>query len=415
MMFLLFLLLILVLLAAFFSCAEMSLMALNPYKLRILAKKNDKKAQRVHFLLSKPEKILSGIIIGRTTATIGATVIVAHIGNILYGKPGAISLMVGFIMIMVLFGEMLPKTIGALYSQPIAFKISILLSIYQKILSMLIYFVNWFTQILLYSVGIALNPSQKDLVIGEAVRSVAHEASGLLPIERKNMLLGLLDLDQAVIEDIMTPIADIFGLDLNQPWHQVLDQLENASQMYIPIYKDSLENLLGIVHLRNVLHLALEENLNKETLLEVIEEPYFIPQGTSLNQQLANFKKIKRRTCFVVNEYGDIQGLVTLEDLLEEVIGEFAPDYSDLSKDIMQQDDNTFIVDASITLRNLKRLLGWRLPQLGPRTLSGLIIEYLGCIPPADCCLSIQEFQIEILKVGDNMVKTVKMRKSVKL
>jgi Mg2+/Co2+ transporter CorB len=171
-----------------------------------------------------------------------------------------------------------------------------------------------------------------------------------------------------------------------------------------------VDHLVGMVHVRDVLNLSLEGCLDKDSLLNAAEAPYFTPAGTHLNTQILNFQKEKKRSSFVVDEYGDLKGLITMEDILEEVVGEFTTNIAALSKDIIQEDDDSFLVDASITMRNLKRLLGWEFPELGPRTLSGVIIEYLGYIPPADCCLTIESYRIEILKVSDNMVKTVRIR-----
>ena len=187
-----------------------------------------------------------------------------------------------------------------------------------------------------------------------------------------------------------------------------------AQHTRLPLYRDKIDNLVGMIHLRKVLNLALEERLDMDGLLKIAVAPYYIPEGTSLNVQILNFQKMKRRSCFVVDEYGDLQGLVTMEDILEEVVGEFTTDIAALSKDIAPQDDGSVIVDASITLRNLNRMLNWQLPSIGPRTVSGLIIEYLGYIPPAECCLMIENYQIEVLKVSENMIKSARMIKVVK-
>jgi Mg2+/Co2+ transporter CorB len=228
------------------------------------------------------------------------------------------------------------------------------------------------------------------------------------------MLISLLDLEQARVEDIMVPKSDIVGIDLEQPWNELLEQLETAQHTRLPLYRGSIDNLVGMIHLRRVLNLILEDELDMDSLLNIAESPYFIPEATPLNLQILNFQKMKRRSCFVVDEYGDLQGLVTMEDILEEVVGEFTTDIAALSKDISHQNDGSIIVDASITLRNLNRLMSWHMPSLGPRTLSGVIIEFLGYIPPADSCLLIEKYQIEILKVGENTIKSVRIVKSSK-
>ncbi|STX50340.1 Mg2 and Co2 transporter [Legionella busanensis] len=404
-------LIILIGVSAFFSGSEIGMMSLNRYRLRHLAKNKNKQAIRVSKLLSRPEKLLGVILIGSTLANIVASMVATLIGQQLYGNAGVAIATILLTLVILVISEMLPKTLAALYPQQIAFAASFLLANLQKLMSPLIHVVSWITNSLLKLFGFSMDQAQREALTADELRSVVNEAEGLLPLGHKSMLIGLLDLEKATVEDIMIPKADIVGIDLNKSWHEILDQLETAQHTRLPLYKESIDQLIGIVHVRSILNLSLEERLDKETLVKIADVPYFIPEETPLSTQILNFQKVKKRSSFVVDEYGDLQGLVTLEDILEEVVGEFTTDIATLGKDIIEQDDGTVIVDASITLRQLKRLLGWQLPALGPRTLSGLIIEYLGYIPPADCCLQIEAYQIEILKVSDNMIKTVRMKK----
>lgn len=400
---------LLILISAFFSGSEIGMMSLNRYRLRHLVKKNKKQAIRVNQLLSHPDRLLSVILIGNTLANILASVVAALIGQRLYGDAG-VAIAAGLLTLVILvFAEMTPKTIAALYPQQVAFICSLPLMILQRLIAPLVHVIAWIVNCILRVFRITIDQVQKEALSGEELRSVVHESGGLLPIEHKSMLISLIDLEQAKVEDIMVPKSDIVGLDLEQPWYELLDQLETAQHTRLPLYRGTIDNLVGMVHLRNVLNLVLEEPLDMDGLLSLAEAPYFIPEATPLNVQILNFQKMKRRSCFVVDEYGDLQGLVTMEDILEEIVGEFTTDIAALSKDIMPQDDGSFIIDASITLRNLNRLMSWLLPSLGPRTLSGLIIEYLGYIPPADCCLRIENYQIEILKTSENMIKSVRM------
>jgi Mg2+/Co2+ transporter CorB len=239
----------------------------------------------------------------------------------------------------------------------------------------------------------------------------APEAVRLKPEEQKNRSVSLLDLGQATVEDIMIPKSEIIGLDLDQPWLHILEQLEAAQHTQLPIYHGDIDRLIGLIHMRQVLRLALEDKLDREHLIHSADAPYFIPEATALNIQILNFRKSKKSNCFVVDEYGDILGLVTLEDILAELIGEFTSESAGLSRDITLQGDGSVIIDASLTIRHLNRMLNWNLPLVGPRTLSGLIVEYLGYIPPADSCLMLKEYRIEILKISDNMIKNVKIIK----
>ena len=412
--FLLLLVLFLVVLSGFFSASEIGMMSLNRYRLRHLVKKNNKQAIRVNQLLARPDRLLSVVLIGNTLANIIASMAGTLIGQHLYGDMGVLIATSLLTLVILVFSEMTPKTLAALYPQQVAFACSWPLKVLQLVFAPLVYLVSGVANGILRLLGFSLDSTQREALTGEELRSVVHEAGSLLPIEHRSMLISLLDLEQAHVEDIMVPKTDIVGIDLDQPWNKLLEQLETTQHTRLPIYKSSIDNLIGMIHLRNVLNLLLEDRLDMDGLLKIAESPYFIPEATPLNVQILNFQKMKRRSGFVVNEYGDMQGLVTMEDILEEIVGEFTTDIAALSKDITLQDNGSVIVDASITLRNLNRLLSWHLPLLGPRTLSGLIIEYLGYIPPADCCLQIDNYQVEVLKVGDNMIKSVRVLKGVK-
>lgn len=408
---LLMVLVLLVVVSGFFSGSEIGMMSLNRYRLRHLVKMHDKQAIRVHTLLQRPDRLLSVVLIGNTLANIVASTVATLIGQNLYGSLGVAVATSVLTLVILVFSEMMPKTLAALHPQKIAFAASLPLVILQTFMAPLVYITSLMSNALLRMFGVKLDHAQREALTGEELRSVVNEASVLMPVEHKGMLLGLLDLEQATVEDIMIPAADIVGIDLERSWQEILDLLETSQHTRLPLYHDSIDNLVGMVHVRDVLTLALDDCLNKETLMSLASAPYFTPAQTPLNIQILNFRKEKKRSCFVVDEYGDLKGLVTMEDILEEVVGEFTTNISAMGKDIIEQSDNSVIVDASITLRNLNRLLGWQLPALGPRTLSGLIIEHLGYIPPADCCLTIELFRIEILKVSDNMVKTVRMQK----
>ncbi|MGQ3891781.1 HlyC/CorC family transporter [Legionella sp. CNM-4043-24] len=408
---LLIVLLILILVSGFFSGSEIGMMSLNRYRLRHLVKKKNKQAMRVYNLLQRPDKLLSVVLIGNTLANIVASTVATLIGQKLYGSLGVAIATTILTLVILVISEMMPKTLAAMYPQRIAFAASFPLMILQKVMAPLVYITSLMSNGLLRLSGVTLDQAQREVLTGEELRSVVNEAGVLIPREHKGMLIGLLDLEQATVEDIMIPVADIIGIDLDKSWPEILDQLEMSQHTRLPLYHGSIDHLVGMVHVRDVLNLSLEESLDKDSLLKIAHAPYYTPAGTALNAQILNFQKEKKRSCFVVDEYGELKGLMTMEDILEEVVGEFTTNISALSKDIIQQEDDSYIVDASITLRNLRRLLGWQLPMIGPRTLSGLIIEHLGYIPPADCCLRIESFRIEVLKVSDNMVKTVRMQK----
>lgn len=411
---LLIILFFLILLSAFFSGSEIGMMSLNRYKLRYLVKKNNKQAIRVNQLLARPDKLLSVVLIGNTLANIVGSTVATLIGQNLYGDAGVAIATALLTIVILVFAEMTPKTLAAIYPQQVAFSAALPLKVLLWLFAPFVHGISIISNGILRLFGISINKIQKEALTGEELRSVVHEAGGLLPVEHKSMLISLLDLEQATVEDIMVPIVDVVGIDLDKPWVELLEELEIAQHTRLPLYRGAIDNLVGMIHVRDVLNLSIEDKLNLDSLLKIADLPYFIPEGTPLNIQILNFRKMKRRSCFVVDEYGNLLGLVTMEDILEEIVGEFTTDIAALSRDITHQPDGSVIIDASVTLRHLNRLMSWSLPLIGPRTLSGLIIEYLGYIPPADSCLVIENYRIEILKVSDNTIKSVKMIKIVK-
>lgn len=410
--FLFIILFILILVSAFFSGSEIGMMSLNQYRLKHLVRKKNKAALRVHRLLAKPEQLLGIILIGNTFANIIASAIATIIGQRLWGNIGVAISTTVLTLVILIFAEMTPKTMAAVNPQRVAFLTSRPLQWLLKLFSPLVKMVSWITSSLLKLLGINLDNPNKDGLSGEELRTVVHETGNLIPSEHKKMLVSILDLEKATVEDIMVPRAEVIGIDLSEPLDEILDQLETTQHTRLPVYRDDIENIEGVVHLRSILNLLVDKQLTASNLLELAQKPYFIPQGTPLNRQLLNFQQQKKRSGFIVDEYGNILGLVTLEDILEEIVGEFTTDMAALSKDISLHEDGSYVVRGSINLRELNRSLNLSLPIIGPRTLSGLITEQLGYIPPADSCVKINQYPMEILMVGDNMIKSIKIAQS---
>ncbi len=407
---LLIFLVLLIIVSAFFSGSEIGMMSLNQYRLRNLVRKKDKRAQRAAKLLEKPEQLLGVVLIGNTCANIVASAIATIIGDRWAGETG-IAIATGVLTLVVLvFAEMAPKIIAALYSQPIALACSWLLKWLLVLFTPLVWSLNKIVQVLFACFGISTkNVQEKENLSVEELRTVVYETGSLIPGEHKKMLLSILDLGQVLVDDIMVQRNDIVGIDITMPWPEILEQLETTQHTRLPVYEESMDKVIGIVHIRSLLSFILEKRLDKDTLRELAEPCYFVPEGTGLHQQLINFQQAKKRTALVVDEYGDIQGLVTLEDILEEIVGEFTTDMAAMFKDIYPQKDGSLLIDGAAAVRDLNKSMGWKLPQMGPRTLSGLIIEHLGFIPPIQSCLKIGQYTMEIIQVKDNMVKTVKM------
>ncbi len=385
-------------------------MSINRYRLNHLVKKKNKKALKVLNLLKHPEKLLSVILIGSTLANIIASTLATLIGQKLYGQIGVAIATVILTTMILIFAELLPKTLAALYPQQVAFfSVNILVAI-QYLLTPIIHSASYATNMILRCFGIKLDHDQKEMLSNEELRSVLLETGNFLRIEDKTMLISLLELEKATVEDIMIPKAEIMGIDLNDDWQNILKKLATNQHTRIVVFEGEIDKIIGWIHVREAMHLLLADNLSLETLKKIIIRPYFVPEGTPLNIQLLKFQQTKNRSSFVVNEYGDLLGLVTLEDILEEIIGEFTTDFAAFSKDLIKKDESgALIIDASITVKHLNRLLNWNIPLAGPKTLSGFIIDTLEYIPPAECCLAVHGHYLEILKVDNNKIKAVKI------
>lgn len=407
---LLIILVVLIVCSAFFSGSEIGMMSLNRYRLRHLVRQKHKGAIRVNRLLSRIDRLLGVILIGNTFANILASAVATILAVRLWGNLGVAIATIGLTLIVLIFAEIAPKTVAAMYSQRIAFLVAIPLAILLKLLYPLVWFANMLASGFLRLCGIDTKQQHTEHLSGEELRTVVRESGVLIPQEHKEMLTSILDLEKVTVEDIMVPRSEIIGIDLNEPWEDILQQLENSQHTRLPLYNDDINQVQGIVHLRDVLGLIVDEDLSKETLIEAAHGSYFVPEATPLHTQLLNFQSAKCRSGLVVDEYGDVLGLVTLEDILEEIVGEFTTDAAAISKDINIQGDGSVIVDGSTTIREVNRVMKWQLPTNGPRTINGLVIEYLEDIPTSGTSLMITKHAFEILLVKDNRVKTVSIK-----
>ncbi len=403
-------LVLLLLACAFFASSETSMMSLNRYRLRHLARKGHRTAKRVQKLLERPDRLLGVILIGNTLATILASSLATVIAITLWGRAGVAIVTVFLTLFMLIFSEITPKTLAVLYPQKLAFVFSLPLKFLLLMFYPIVWFGNFITNTILRLFFIKVRKKTAvDLLSAEELRTVVREAGGLLSGEDRTMLLRILELQNVTVEDIMIPRYEILGIDLEDDWEDILQLILSCHQDRMPVYQGDINNVVGILYLRNALNLFANEELNKKTLQKVMLKPYFIPEGTALGVQLINFRKEKRRCALVVDEYGEFQGLVTLEDLLEEIVGEFIVDIDAVSQDLNWQKDGSVLVDASITLRELNRSTQWDFPLKGPKTLSGLIIERLEEIPRRGVGLKIGEYFVEVVSMKGNMVRAAKV------
>lgn len=403
-------LIFLILSSGFFSASETSMMAINRYRLRHLVAKKHPGAQRVNQLLERPDRLIGVILLGNNFVNILASSIATVIAIELMGEAGIAVAASLLTVVILIFSEVTPKTVAALHPEKIAFPASLIIKPLLTILYPLVWALNMMGSGLLKLLGISEQDRNNHQLSSEELRTVVYEAKGMIPQRHQQMLLGILDLERATVEDIMVPRNEIVGIDLNAPLESIAEQLATSQHTRLPLYHENIDNVIGMVHLRKLLRLFKHDEFNKEMLEKNARELYFVPEGTPLNTQLINFQRHKRRIGLVVNEYGDIQGLVTLEDILEEIVGEFTTNPDALSPDIHQLDDGTFLVDASITIRELNRMMQWNLPTEGPKTLNGLILDYLEVIPEAGTSLLLEGHPIEIVQLANNAVKMVKIQ-----
>jgi Mg2+/Co2+ transporter CorB len=407
---LLLVLLLLIILSGFFAIAETSIMSINRYRLRHLVRKNNPAALRVNALLERPDRLLGIILIGSTFANIFASAVATVLAVKVWQGFGVTATTLILTLVVLIFAEITPKIVAALYPERIAFFTSLPLKLLLHLLYPLVWVASSIANGLLRLLHIEKKAEIKlDVLSQEELRTVVYEAVGKTASGYQNMLLGILDLGKATVEDIMIPRNDIVGIDLDDPWSTILTTLQSCQHTRLPIYRGSIDQVEGMLHVRKILHLFVKNQSEKDALLHAAEPVYFIPEGTPLNNQLLNFQQQKARIGLVVDEYGDIQGLVTLEDILEEIVGQFTTGLGGASTDIVAQKDGTYLVEGGINIRELNRTLAWDLPIDGPKTLNGLILEYLQAIPNSLVCLKIAGYRFEVLEIEGNFIKTVRI------
>lgn len=406
--FLLGLLVFLLLCSAFFSSSETGMLSLNRYRLRHQAREGHRGARRAIELLSRPDRMLGTILVGNNFVNILASSIATVLAMQFWGEAGIAIATIGLTIALLIFGEITPKTLAALRPELIAYPVSLPLLMLQKVLYPLVALLGWISNGLLRLLGV--DPSKKgtDSLSTEELRSVVRESGSDLPMNRQSMLLGILDLERVTVDDIMIPRNEVTGIDLEDNLETIISLLRTTPHTRLPVFEKDINQVLGIVHMRQIARLLSHDQLTRESLLEACSEPYFVPESTPLSTQLLNFQKQKRRIGIVVDEYGDVLGIVTLEDILEEIVGEFSNQDALRSPDIHPQDDGTLVIDGAAYLREINRALGWQLPCDGPKTLNGLITEALEHIPDSGICLQIGAYRLEILQAADNRVKSVR-------
>jgi Mg2+/Co2+ transporter CorB len=402
------LLLFLILCSAFFSSSETGMMSLNRYRLRHLVKNRHRGAVKANKLLKRPDRLIGVILIGNNFVNILASSIATIIAVKLWGEGGIFIATAALTMVILIFAEVTPKTVAALHPEKIAFPAAFVLQPLLKLLYPLVWIVNLITNNLLKLLGIKVTAGEHHHLSTEELRTLVNESGAVLQQRNQSMLLGVLELDEVTVNDIMIPRNEVIGIDMDNDLEVIIDQLSNTAHTRLPVYRGELNKVVGILHMRNLAQVFRQESVTKAAILQVIHEPYFVPESTPLQTQLLNFQQESRRIALVVDEYGDIQGVVTLEDILEEIVGEMSLNGKDDNQDIYPQADGSYFIDGTANIRDVNKSLNWNLPTDGPKTINGLVMEILEAIPDANICMLIGNYRIETLQVSDNQIKTIR-------
>jgi len=399
-------------LSAFFSGSETALMMLNRYRARHLAAHGHGGAARALALLERPDRLIGLILIGNNFVNNLLASIAAVVAVELGGVDGA-SVAIGASIITVLilvFGDVAPKTLAALHPERLAYPAAYVYTPLLTVTYPLVWAINVVAKGVLRMLRVRVEERGADALTREELRTVVLEAGTFIPKRHQKMLLNLLDLEKATVEDIMIPRSEVDGIDFEEPVEDILTFLRRTQYTRIPVWDGSIDNVIGILHVRDFMQAQMDEaEITKEILRGLLREPYFVPEGTRLTALLINLQRARQTVALVVDEYGDVLGLATFADLLEEIVGEFTTDPLDSISDVQPQPDGSFLVDGAASVRDLVRTMGWHLPTDGPKTLNGLILEQLEAIPETGTSLLIAGYPMEVLQVQDNAVRVAKI------
>ncbi|MFT3243935.1 HlyC/CorC family transporter [Klebsiella pneumoniae] len=388
-------LIVMVIISAYFSGSETGMMTLNRYRLRHMAKQGNRPAKRVEKLLRKPDRLISLVLIGNNLVNILASAMATGV----------------LTFVVLVFAEVLPKTIAALYPEKVAYPSSFLLAPLQVLMMPLVWLLNTITRILMRMMGIRTDTVISSALSKDELRTIVNESRSQISRRNQDMLLSVLDLEKVSVNDIMVPRNEIVGIDINDDWKSIVRQLTHSPHGRIVLYRDSLDDAISMLRVREAYRLMTEKKeFTKEIMLRAADEIYFVPEGTPLSTQLVKFQRNKKKVGLVVDEYGDIQGLVTVEDILEEIVGDFTTSMSPtLAEEVTPLNDGTVIIDGSANVREINKAFNWHLPEDEARTVNGIILEALEEIPVPGTRVRIEQYDIDILDVQDNMIKQVKV------
>jgi Mg2+/Co2+ transporter CorB len=382
-------------------------MSLNRYQLRHKAREGHRGAMLAEKLLQRPDRIIGLILLGNNLVNFSAASLVAIISLKIGGQPAVALGTLILTLVVLIFAETAPKTLAALHPERVAFPAAVIYYPLLKITYPIVWLTNTAANGILLLFGVRASDTELQALTREELRTVVHEAGGRISSRYQQMLISILDLEKVTVDDVMVPHNEIIGIDLNDSAEDIERIISGTQHTRLPVYRDDIDKIVGILHMRRLANLA-QRSFDQDALIELLDEPYFVPEGTPLSIQLVQFQRRRTRIALVVDEYGDIQGIVTLEDILEEIVGEFTTDPAD-DDDVIREGANSWLVDGTANLRELNRSQNWELPTDGPKTLNGLIVEMLETIPVPTTCLNINGYPIEIVESDENRIRTVRI------
>ncbi|MDA1063640.1 MAG: HlyC/CorC family transporter [Proteobacteria bacterium] len=398
----------LLLLSAFFSGSETALMSLNRYQLRHKARQGHRGAILAERLLKRPERVIGLILLGNNLVNTVTASIVALVAMDVAGQAGVAIGTFIVTMFILIFAEAAPKTLAALHPERIAYPAALIYYPLLKIVYPIVWLTNVAASAVLFLFGVRTRETELQALTREELRTLVHEAGGRIAGRYQKMLLSILDLEHVTVDDVMVPHNEIVGIDLDDDEAEIAKIVASSQHTRLLVYQDDIDHVIGILHMRRLASLT-QSKLDKDTLRELLDEPYFVPEGTPLSVQLIQFQRRRQRIALVVDEYGDIQGIITLEDILEEIVGEFATDPDGAGDDIIDEGNGTFLVDGTANIREINREQHWHLPTDGPKTMNGLILEMLEPIPEPDTSLKIAGYPINIVEADGNRIRRVRI------
>lgn len=403
------LLVVLLFLSAFFSGSETALMSLNRYKLRHKVRAGHHGARLADKLLQRPDRLIGLILLGNNAVNISASALVGVMSVRLGGELGFAIGTATLTLVILIFAETAPKTLAAMHPERLAFPAAYLYVPLLKVLYPLVWLTNMLANGVLFLLGLRNIDDDGHSLSREELRTVLYEAGARISQQYRHMLINILDLEKVTVDDVMVPHTEVLGIDLDDDIEDIAKLIRDCEHTRLPVYRDTIDNVLGLLHLRRLANFASAPGFTKTDLEELLVEPYFVPEGTPLSTQLLQFQKRRQRFALIVDEYGDIQGIVTLEDILEEIVGEFTTDPAAEEEDIVRESDTTFLVNGTANIREMNRVMNWTLPTDGAKTLNGLILEHLETIPESGTGLKVEGYPIEIVETRENRVQLARI------